>query len=128
MPPVAYFEEHEYVEDAQSVLTQEQEDLLLDQIRRQYLQLLHPTTIDLSALPSNHLRLSSFQHRLYAEIFDPDLHQWLPPARYTARVVKRFITKIEEAAFAEGYGCPVCTACDCDCNSPSSLNTPSRSF
>lgn len=86
------------------------EDYLLDILRRQYLQLLTPTDIDLTCIPAQLLLTCSFQHRLYAEVFNRNRNEHQrPPQRYTARVLKRVIHAIEEAAFAEGYGCPVYT-------------------
>ncbi|RPB25956.1 hypothetical protein L211DRAFT_836050 [Terfezia boudieri ATCC MYA-4762] len=86
------------------------EETILDSLRRQYLQLLTPTDISLTHLPPSLLLDQSFQHTLYTHLFNPNRksHQCPPPPplRYTARVVKRLITKIEEEAWKEGYACP----------------------
>lgn len=97
------------------VVPLQEENYLLDSLRRQYLQLVTPTDIDISSIPSSLLLSEPFQHRLYTEIFNPsdDPAKWpMPPMRYTTRVMKRLINKIEEEAFKEGYGCPVCMSPD----------------
>ncbi|KAF8462045.1 hypothetical protein BDZ91DRAFT_735773 [Kalaharituber pfeilii] len=85
---------------------QPEHELLLDALRRQYLQLLTPTEIDLSIIPEKLLHSQRFQQRLYKDVFEPCRYKYAPQERYTARVIKRIICAIEEAAFREGYGCP----------------------
>ncbi|RPB17620.1 S-adenosyl-L-methionine-dependent methyltransferase [Morchella conica CCBAS932] len=71
-------------------------------LRRQYLQLVEPSNLSFPTDPST-LRSPHFQASLYESLFAPNQpNNTSPPERYTARVLKKLITKLSEPPIALG--------------------------
>lgn len=71
-------------------------------LRRQYLQLVEPSNLSFPTDPSI-LRSPHFQASLYESLFAPNQpNNTSPPERYTARVLKKLITKLSEPPIALG--------------------------
>lgn len=65
------------------------------QFRAQYLQLLDVN--DLNFPPIKILKQPEIQARIYDEMFNADLMQYMPPSSYQLRVLKALTKRIEEA-------------------------------
>ena len=64
-------------------------------LSRQYYQLIDPEKL---ILPAPHLlRLPEVQSQIYEHMFENGNVKWVPPERYTSRVLKKLLTAMEQA-------------------------------
>ena len=77
--------------DPRDICVREQAELM----RRQYLQLVHPDHLSMPAIAA--LRLPEVQTLIYSTMFAESTHVHAPPRHYQYRVLKRLISRLEQA-------------------------------